>query len=193
MVNNFIMNRDNINKILCNIEEDIKYVETISNDIVTKKTKDLDSLMRAIQAEIVDIEEPSDKVIEKYFLELTNALYFINAYCEGLGFYDDISKSNAKLAYNKAYSENQIANTLKNVKVTVNDNVLFAENASLDETIVNLIYNRSFKIIKVKIDQANEMVKTLSKVLSSRMSDKQLTGISSNKYLNTNEIKGDTF
>ena len=103
---------------------------------------------------------------------LTNALYFINPYCESLGFYEDLSKSGLKMKYNKAYSDNQISNTAKGVKTTVADNQLAAENASMTENIVSLIYSRSFRIIKAKLDCANEMIKTLSKILTKRMNEK---------------------
>lgn len=168
------MNKDKIEKIMSDCDEDIKYVEEISNKIVKEKTKDLDELMAIIQEDVVAVEEPSLEIIEKYFLELTNALYFINARSESLGFYDDISKTNAKMAYNRAYSENQVKNSTNNIKATVADNQLVAEKESLDETLVNIIYSRAYRIIKVKVESANEMVKTLSKLITARLNERQL-------------------
>ena len=156
-------------------DSDMQYVEQMSNDIVKSRTNDLDGLMSDINRDIIQVQDPDIKVLERYFLELTNALYFINPYCESLGFYEDLSKSGLKMKYNKAYSDNQISNTAKGVKTTVADNQLAAENASMTENIVSLIYSRSFRIIKVKLDAANEMVRTLSKIISSRMSERQLS------------------
>lgn len=169
------MDRTSIEQILAKSEEDIKYIESISNKIIASKTADLDELMMAIQQDVVIADNPSDQIIESYFLELTNALYFVNTKCEFLGFYEDLSKSNAKIKYNQAYSENQIRNANNNIKTTVNDNVLYAENESINETLVNLIYSRSFRIIKVKVDAAQEMVKTLSKLISAHMQERQLS------------------
>lgn len=168
------MNIEECQAVMSQYDNDMKYVETMSNDIVNSRTADLDNLMRDIQTDIIQVKDPDIKLLEKYFLELTNALYFINPYCESLGFYEDISKSGLKMKYNRAYSENQIMNTIKGIKTTVADNQLAAENASMTENIVSLIYSRSFRIIKVKLDAANEMVRTLSKIISSRMSERQL-------------------
>lgn len=170
-----MIDKDKISKLLSNIEEDIEYVKTISDEIVSKRTQDLDELMCTIQEDIVVADNASDEILEKYFLELTNALYFINTRCEFMGFYEDISKSSAKLAYNKAYSDNQIKNASMGLKTTVADNQLYAENESLNENLMSLIYSRSFKIIKTKVDAAQEMVKTLSKLISSHMQEKQMS------------------
>lgn len=173
------MNKDKIEKIMFDCDEDIKYVEEISNKIVKEKTKDLDELMNRIQDEVVSIEEPSLNVIEKYFLELTNALYFINARSENLGFYEDISKTNVKMAYNRAYSENQLNNAVNNIKATVTENQLAAEKNSLNESLVSIIYSRAYRTIKVKVESANEMVRTLSKLITLRLSEKQLNSFGS--------------
>ena len=91
-----------------------------------------------------------------------------------LGFYDDMSKTNSKLAYNEAYFNTKTKQALQGNKPTVSDLQLQAENDSINEAVLNLIYSRSFKIIKVKLEAANEMIKTLSKILTSRISDKSL-------------------
>lgn len=171
---------EKISKIMNECDENIEYVNSISNDIVKSKTQDLDELMTAIQNDIIIVEEPDVKLIERYFLELTNALYFINTRCESFGFYDDIAKSNSKLKLNQEYVNSQISSLNNKTKVTINDLNIAAENKTINENIVSLIYSRSFRIIKVKIDAANEMVRTLSKVLSARMSERQLSNMSNN-------------
>lgn len=183
------MDKEAIEGLLNSATNDIKYVEVIANDIVKSRTKDLDDIMHEINEKIVNVDNPSDEIIEKYFLELTNAVYFINAHCEYLGFYEDITKVNAKMKYNQAYSDNQLKAVASNVKATVADNQLAAENASLNETLVNLIYSRSYKIIKVKVEAAEEQIKTLSKILSAHMTEKNLA-----MYPGTNtnaEVKGE--
>ena len=56
-------------------------------------------------------------------------------------------------------------------------NRVYAENNSMNESIVSSLYARSFKIIKSKVESANEMVKTLSKIISKRMNEKDYSDL----------------
>lgn len=167
-------NQKEIDKIVEETDSSLAYVRSVSDNLVKTYTKDLDDLMKAINEEIVVKDNPADDVVEKYFLELSNALYFINSKCEFFGFYEDISKSNVKLKYNEAYQTNVLSGITEGKKPTQNDNQIAAENASINEAIASVIYSRSFKIIKVKIDAAAEMVRTLSKILSKHMQEYDL-------------------
>ena len=73
--------------------------------------------------------------------------------------------------------ENQINNATKS-KPTVAENQIYAENTTIDENTVSLIYSRAVNIVKAKIDSAKEMIRTISKIISKRQSDEQLSGIS---------------
>lgn len=161
-----------VNSIKEYIEKSIDDVSSISDDIVKGYTENLDSLMRYIKEDVIDNDNVPDSVLENYFMQLTNAMYFIGSKSEFLGLYEDFAKSNCKIKYNEAYSENQVQSALVGKKTTVDDNRLYAENKSINEAIVNAIYSRSFRIVKSKVDSANEMIKTLSKIISKRMNDK---------------------
>lgn len=153
------------------IEQVIKY----SNELVRRGTETLDTIMRDIKDEVIDNDSPDDALLEHYFLSLTNALYFIGSQAENMGFYDDISKVNYKLAYNEAYVDNRTKDIGNTRKQTNADNQIAAENNSTEEQVMNLIYSRSYRIIKTKIDAGYEMVRTLSKIISSRQQEKQLS------------------
>ena len=159
------------------LEKNVIDVTTKSDEIVTSYTQVLDDIMKDIKEEIIDKEDITDNLLNHYFLSLTNAIYFISSKVEAVGFYDDLSKVSFKLAYNDAYSKNQTKDVGNTKKQTVADNQMAAENGSIDEQVLNIIYSRSFKIIKTKIDAAYEMIRTLSKIISSRQQEKQLTMI----------------
>ena len=74
-----------------------------------------------------------------------------------------------KLKYNTEYSKNQLQSVQSGKKATQAENQLAAELGSVDEQAVNIIYSRSLKIINGKISAANEMLRTLSKLLSVHM------------------------
>lgn len=167
------MDKFNIEQLMISTEDDVAFMEELSKKLVISKTKTLDDLMECIQANIIDQPTVLDNIIEQYLLELTNAIYFVSAQTESFGFYDDISKVNARNKYNEAYAENQLNSLNNNKKATVNDNTLYAEQKSVDENILNLIYSRSNKIVKSKVEAASEMVRTLSKILSVHMNNRQ--------------------
>ena len=163
------MNKDNILSLMDATSDDITFALELSDKIVSEKTEDLDDLMREIQDNIVNVDNPEDVFIERYLLQLTNMLYFITNRCESFGFYDDITKANVRLKYNTEYSKNQLQQAQSGKKATQAENQLAAELGSVDEQAVNIIYSRSTKIINSKISAANEMLRTLSKLLSVHM------------------------
>lgn len=169
------LNQTKLNNIDNQINNYIEQVTTYSNDLVRKNTETLDAIMRDIKNDIIDNDNPDDALLEHYFLSLTNALYFIGSQAENMGFYDDISKVNYKLAYNEAYIDNRTKDVGNAKKQTNADNQIAAENNSTEEQVMNLIYSRSYRIIRTKIDAGYEMVRTLSKIISSRQQEKQLS------------------
>lgn len=181
-----LVNQEELAKVMGSCEADVDYLLQLSNEQVKKYTKDLDDLMKDILDEVVGNENVSDDIIEKYFLELTSALYFISSKCETLGFYEDTSKLRVGTKYNDSFVQNQIEAANAGKKTTVKDNEIAAETASLDEKLVNIVFSRSNKVIKTKIEAANEMVKTLSKILSKHMADKDYSN-----RVNPDEVFGD--
>ena len=178
-----MIDKQKLEQINSSINEYADTIKSYSNDIVGTHTKVLDEIMKDIKNQIVDAIQVDDNLLEHYFVELTNALYFIGSKIEELGIYDDISKLNFKVAYNQAYSDNQVKDVGNTKKQTVADNQMAGENGSINEQIMNIVYSRSFKIIKTKIDAGYEMVRTLSKIISSRQQEKQLTMISDKNKL----------
>jgi len=163
------MNKEKIIELMESTQNDVDFATQLSNELVLEKTAELDNLMRAIQTDIVNAPAVYDNIIEDYLLQLTNAVYFISTRIETFGFFDDISKANARLKYNQSYAENQLNHANDAKKPTQSDNQLYAEMASVEENTINIIYSRSLRIVKAKIDSANEMIRTLSKLLSAHM------------------------
>lgn len=174
--------KESLEQVNNKIESYINQIKVYSDNIVSKNTDVLDSIMRDIKDEVIDKDNLDDSLLEHYFLSLTNALYFISSQIEKMGFYDDISKLNYKISYNEAYAENKSLDVGNNKKQTTVDNQIAAENNSIEEQIMNIVYSRSYKIIKVKIDSGYEMVRTLSKIISSRQQEKQLSMMNKGGY-----------
>lgn len=155
------------------VEGNVSVAVSVLNEIVTRYSSQLDAIMEGIYHDIVSIKEPPTSDIEKYFLELTNALYYFSTNAEYLSLYDGIAKSMCKEAYNNAYlSVNDNAD--KASKKTVAEVTAIAEAQSTYDQTVSDIYNKAYRILKAKVETAQTMVSTLSKILSKRMSEQQM-------------------
>ena len=58
-------------------------------------------------------------------------------------------------------------------KYTVQQLKAYADQVALSDNVLNFIYARCSKILKDKVDQANEVAKALSKILSSLIQEMQ--------------------
>lgn len=161
-----------VDEVVKSTEENSQYFTNISDSLVLGYTSDLDQLMIKIHVDTVE-NEATDAQLEKYILELSNALYFIGSRLEAMGIKDDLSKLAAKQVYNEAYLDAPV--DAKGKKPTVAELTAIAEDSSRYETIMNNIYSRSYRQIKYKVDAAYEMLASLRKVISKRMQEAQLT------------------
>lgn len=172
------MDKDKLKSLMTTTEDDVAFATELSDKLVVEKTSELDTLMRKIQSDVVNAQVKDLQTLEYYLLQLTNARYFINSRVDSFGFFDDISKANARDAYNKAYAESQMKAAEEGRKVTNADNQLYAETKSLEDTMLNLIYARAAKIVKGKIESADEMIRTLSKLISAEMQENGISRMS---------------
>ncbi len=176
------------------VAANVSYAKNIIDGVVKSYTGELDRIMCMIKTDIVDKQEPAPvEVVEKYFLELSNCLYFIGENAEKLGIYDSISKSVAKETFNNYYMDDTISTDEKGKKRTVAELTALAENASVYEQTVSDIYNKAYKTVKVKVSSAENMCSALSKIISRRMTELQLSAtqpatFETKKILNEGEM-----
>ena len=143
---------DNIDTCIMSVEQNADYLEKIMDNVITAHTGALDQIMGEVHDNIIQVDTPDDAIVEKYFLKLSNCLYFLGERPEKLGLYEDLSD-----------------------KPTVAELNSVAQESSKYENAVNILYAKAYRIVKYKIDAANTMIATLSKILSKRMQDSQLS------------------
>ena len=167
---------DKLDTLTDSVAANVKHAKDIIDSVVKSYTGELDRIMCMIKTDIVDKTTPAPiEIIEKYFLELSNCLYFIGEDSEKLGIYDSISKSVAKETFNNNYMSDELAFDEKGKKKTVAELTALAENASIYEQTVNDIYNKAYKTVKAKVSSAENMCSALNKIMSRRMSELQLS------------------
>ena len=166
------------NKDLNDIDQEIQAMSedytSLSNSIIASYTSDLDSLVQSIYLNIRK-DNYSDQDLEKQCLDLSATLYFVSVRIEEAGVLEDLSKMLKQEQYNKSYLDTQLEAVKNNTKISVAQTQALAEEKSKHHTMMNAIYIHVVKAVKGKIDSAYELLSTMKKIISKRMSDAQLS------------------
>ncbi len=169
MTNEF--QREDFEEVSMLVEEHSKTITDIVCTIVDKYTKDLDSFVERVKNGLEDKEKPlTTNELSNICVRLATYIYFASAMTEQLGIKDDISRA----LYKEVYNNNR--NLLD--KGTVADKNTQAELSSQKEYLVNVIYSRSFRIVREKVDSAQELMSSCKKVLTLRISEQNLSRVS---------------
>ena len=159
---------DKINSIKLRVENNSKQIDDIVQDIISTYTNDLDEYVSHIDTRLCDKENPpTDEELDKFCMNLGTLIYFAGGMCEQLGIRDDI----AKAVYKETYNTERDNIT----KGTVQDKNTLAELAAQQEQLVSVCYTRAYKIVKSKVENAQELLSGIKKIISRRMQEQQLT------------------
>ena len=159
---------ERVDKIRLHVEDNSKTIDDIVNEIIHPYCKDLDAYIEFIRDCLADGDNPpTDVELDDFCLNLSTFIYFAGGLCERLGVRDDISKAVYKETYNSARAEHE--------KGTVADKDSVAELKSQQELLTNICYNRAFKTMKAKVENAQELLSSCKKVLTRRMQEYSLT------------------
>lgn len=188
--------QEDINRVVNNVSEMEKSFEEMFLDILKRYTYSIDDIMNQINNQlIVNRTCPSSDNIEFFMLQLNSEIYKLSDSIERMGIYDSVSKSIFKDTYNQIYLNNQVKDSEKKNKTTVAELTALSEQGTIYESLVNDIYSKVYKTMKNKLDAAQSMLATLSKLLSKRMQEAQAyspdvntsTMINNPFYVNTTE------
>ena len=162
---------EKISGIKLRVEDNSKLIDEIVNDIIVPYCKDLDNYVLFIKDCLKDGENPpKDAELDDFCMNLSTYIYFAGGMCEQLGIRDDISKAIWREVYNT--SRNNVD------KGTVADKDSLAELSAQQEQLTNICYNRAYRIMKSKVENAQELLQSCKKVLSRRMQETELTKLS---------------
>lgn len=157
-----------INQLKLKVENHSDTIGGVVDAIIKPYSEDLDRYVLFIKDCLKDGEHPpTDEELDDFCLNLSTLIYFAGGMCEYLGIKDDISKA----LYKEMYHESRV----KLEKGTVADKDSLAELASQKESLINVCYNRAFKLMKSKVENAQELLSSCKKVLSRRMQEYNLT------------------
>lgn len=164
------VDKDKVESIKSKVEEHSNELMDIVNSIIQPFCKDLDRYVIFISECLKDGEKPpTNDELDDFCMNLSTLIYFAGGMCEQLGIRDDISRAVYREVYHTARASQETG--------TVADKDSLAELYSQQEQITNICYNRAYKIMKAKVENAQELLGSCKKVLSRRMSEYELTHI----------------
>nr|DAH45625.1 MAG TPA: hypothetical protein [Caudoviricetes sp.] len=152
-------------------------IRKISDELVNKYCKDLDSVMIALREILNNPNSITDMMLEEYIMELANTLYFTGSAQEDLGIKEDTCKAIRQEVYSKAREQA--------TGKTVADKTAQAELMAQAETMTLTIYSRAYKKVKLRMDAGYEMLNSLKKVMNKRITEMEL---SNSRYINKSEV-----
>ena len=162
-----------IKDIQLHVEDNSHTMDDIVNEIISPYCSGLDKYVSFIADCLKDGENPpTNNELEDFCINLSTQIYYASGMCEQLGVRDAISKAVYKETYNTARSSQE--------KGTIDDKNTKAELASQQEQLVSICYTSAYRMMKAKIDAAQELLSSCKKSLSHRMQEMELTHMSSN-------------
>lgn len=161
---------EKIASIQTRIENSSAKMDEIVDTIITTYVDELDKYVSHIDERLCDKgNPPTDAELDKFCLNLSSLIYFASSMSERLGIRDDIAKATYKEVYNTTRDGAE--------KGTVQDKNTLAELASQQEQLISVCYTRAYRIVKAKVDSAQELLTSIKKVISRRMQEQQLTNV----------------
>lgn len=159
---------------ICNkVDLNSAQIEEIVNDIIEPYCKDLDKYVDFIKGILADGEHPATaQELDDFCMNLSVYIYYASGMQEQLGIKDDIAKAVYKEMYHSARDSID--------KGTVADKDSLAELASQQEYLTSVCYKRAYSIVKAKVSAAQEILSSVKKIISRRMSEQELTRIGGN-------------
>lgn len=146
-----------------------KSVNDIVLGIVNKVTGEIDALVFSIKEELKKGVAIQTEILEQYALEISIYLYYLGQSQEYIGLRHDVSKAIYKERYAEAYAS---------AIGTISDKTAYAENEVNYEFVEQSINERAYKRLKIKIENATELLQTIKKIISRRIAEYELTRVS---------------
>lgn len=161
------INLDELRSIAIKVENNSELINEVVDALVLNHCKMLDDLIQKIKLSIEDKDNPpTSEELDYYTLNMPVALYYASEAQEVLGIKEDVALATKKEIYNAIFEKAQ---------KTVADKTAAAELASQAEYLTHVAYQRAYKKVKLRLEYANEILQSVKKVISRRMTEMELT------------------
>lgn len=174
MEKNLEIDENKVQELINEVDTNSAYFKSLYKNLIDEETSAMDSLMSDIYVECIRQENASIDVLTKYYLELSNMVYFMNSRVEKLGIMADMSKS----AYNATYNNNLLsASEIKDEKGKARAAAICTAEAqmkSYHDEIVADVYRHAYNAVKSKVLSAQDLMNAIRRILSTRTEEMKL-------------------
>lgn len=147
------------------IETNAEILNKLVDQVVEKYSRELDSHIMQLKQQIEKTEKMTNDEIEKVVMMIPAYLYFTVSGLETLGMDSDSAKAIKQEAYNEMILMSD---------GTITDKTSKAELASTRESLMESVYARAYKKLKVKTEIAKELCVSSRKILEKRIQEMQI-------------------
>lgn len=149
------------------IEQNSEVVENLVKDIISNCCSELDNYVAYVKSIIAeDSSSVPTELLEDMTLALPTLLYQVGDMSELIGVKEDIAKAVKQELYNTIMETGEGKSTDKKIR---------AELETQSESLALVIYQRAYKSIKLKTDFGLELLQSVKKILSKRISELELS------------------
>jgi hypothetical protein len=154
-------------KTIDKVESQSVELEQIVLKVVEKYCDTIDSYVENIRNVLdTEVNDLSIQDLNRILIKITTYSYFLSTRQEILGIRRDVADIVHKEKFNNAY--------INTTTGTVANKTAKAEEFSKEEEVVALVYDRAYKIIKMKNDAVCRLIDSIKKIVSSRLAEMQL-------------------
>lgn len=158
----------NLKAVQKHIDENSDLVINMVDDIVKQCSSELDNYVEYVRSILSDSNHTvTNSILEDITIALPIILYNVNDIEENLGIKEDIAKANKSELYNSIYSSLMTG--------TVADKTAIAETETQAETMMYVIYQHAHKKIRAKNELGLELLQSVKKVLSKRITELEIS------------------
>lgn len=157
-----------VDSLIQDTETNVKYFNNTCANIVSKYSQSLDNLMQDLYVDCIKKDDVSLDTLEKYYLELSNMIYFMNEQLEQLGIHADMANKASNEVYAKGYIKASELRDDNGKKKPVEEIKALANTESQYESVVASIYDHAYKVVKGKISSGQDLMDTLRRIISTR-------------------------
>jgi hypothetical protein len=162
------LDNDKISEIRDKVDSNSAKLEGIIKEIINPYTEDLDNYVDFVNGILRDEDNPpTAQELDDFCLNLSVLIYYASGMQEQLGIKDDIARALYKEMYHSARDSIE--------KGTIADKDSLAELASQQEYLTSMMYKRAYTIVKAKVMSAQEILASIKKIISRRVTEMELT------------------
>ncbi len=177
-----IINDNELNKQSEELKSNLDYYNRLGKPVVDEFAQDLDTKVSQIKSYLAQIQEyklnfdiPS---LQRMCVDLSTTLYYTEERVEELDLLSDCANLRYKDRYNEAYLAKQGTTTVADKKYTIDQLKAHSDQEALSENLIKFIYSHATSVLKAKVEAGQELLKVLSKILSSEIASLQAFGVS---------------